>query len=122
MPRRAKSVCNKIGCFTLVSQPGYCEKHKKESNPYEELNKKKTTETKKFYSSYAWTKKSKQHRKKEPLCQECLRKDIIKNGELVHHEPELTELLKKGLNPLDDKYLETLCHNCHQGHLRAKKK
>ena len=121
MPVRAKSICRKSGCNILIDKPGYCEDHKSLNNPFRKLDEKKTDETKKFYSSSAWTKTSLNHRKNEPLCQECKKKGIIKSGELVHHEPSLEELLKKGFNPLDHKYLETLCFNCHQGHLRAKR-
>ena len=64
---------------------------------------------------------SKRHRAKEPLCRQCKREGIISKGELVHHNPPLDELKARGLNPLDDKYLETLCFNCHQKELRRKR-
>ena len=70
---------------------------------------------------HAWTLASKRHRAKEPLCRQCKREGIISKGELVHHNPPLDELKARGLNPLDDKYLETLCFNCHQKELRRKR-
>lgn len=121
MPQRAKSICRKIGCNELIGAPGYCDRHVIEGKPFRYQNSKKTVATKRFYSSGAWTKKSKQHRKNQPLCQECLRAGTVKTGNLVHHSPELTELLLRGLNPLDSKYLDTLCSNCHLKHLRGKK-
>lgn len=122
MPKRAKSICRKIGCNELLDAPGYCEKHTKNNKPFWHQDVKKTTAAKRFYSSAPWTKKSSQHRKNQPLCQEHLQKGLIKGGEMVHHIIELKELLRRGLDPLDNKYLETLCNSCHLGHLRAKKK
>jgi len=121
MSRRAKSICRKVGCSKLIDAPGYCDQHLKSNNSFQYQNNNKTIESKKFYSSSAWTGKSKQHRADEPLCQECLKNNTITAAQMVHHNPDLTVLLKKGLNPLDDKYLESLCNNCHLGHLREKK-
>ncbi len=123
MGKRAKSICNYPGCYELISKPGYCKKHlfvKKES--FKQLDGKKTPEQKRFYSSYAWTKTSKQHRRIEPLCRECYDAGRIVEGNLVHHTPELQTLWDRGLNPLDHEYLSTICLSCHQKHLRAKRK
>ena len=120
MPPRARSICRASRCNALISAPGYCDEHKHLANPFRKLDSRKTPEAISFYRSYAWTMTSKRHRIAEPLCVECLRAGRTKKGELVHHEPPLEILQKEGLNPLDDRYLETLCHNCHQGHLRAK--
>ena len=48
------------------------------------------------------------------LCQECLKKGIIKQGEAVHHIIELTP--DNVLDPevaLNPNNLETLCRDCH---------
>lgn len=122
MGKRAKSICNYPGCYVLIDRPGYCAKHlfvKKES--FKKLEEKKTPEQRKFYSSYAWTKTSKQHRVIEPLCRDCYNTKRVTQGVLVHHNPELKKLWALGLNPLDHQYLETLCFNCHQKHLRKKR-
>lgn len=121
MPQRAKSMCKKPGCPALLDKPGYCEAHINLAS-LRSLDKKKTPEQKSFYSSYAWTLASKQHRAREPLCRQCKSEGIVSKGELVHHNPPLDELKARGLNPLDDKYLETLCFNCHQKELRAKRR
>jgi len=121
MPRRAKSICRKMGCSVLIDAPGYCATHTHVNNAFVYQDRKKTAETKRFYSSGRWTKKSKQHRVIEPLCRECKKRGIIKPCEMVHHDPPLEILLSKGLNPLDDKYLASLCNDCHLGHLREKK-
>lgn len=121
MPKRAKTICPSVGCNNLVDTPGYCDKHKEETNPFRALDKKKTPEMKKFYSSGSWTKTSKNHRKKFPLCGRCLERGKTKSAEMVHHEPPLEELLRKGLNPHNEEYLNSLCDNCHLEDLREKK-
>lgn len=89
---------------------------------FAELDKKKTAEQKKFYSSGAWTRTSLKHRKKKPLCRRCLEKGSRVKVDLVHHNPAYEELIAKGLNPFAEEYLESLCFNCHQAELRAKRK
>jgi len=122
MPTRAKSICRKTNCTTTISTPGYCDKHKKNEKPFRTLDKKKTPEMKKFYSSYRWTKTSKDQRRREPLCEGCLENGKTKIAEMVHHEPPLQELLRRGLNPFSTEYLHSLCNNCHLVELRCKKK
>jgi 5-methylcytosine-specific restriction protein A len=122
--QRALRICRKPGCTALVKS-GYCPAHahvieeqKRES--FEKLDAKKTPEQKKFYSSSRWTECSRQHRVNEPLCRRCKAKGIVKAGDLTHHNPPREELIAKGLSPFDDRYLETLCHDCHQAELSAK--
>jgi hypothetical protein len=124
MARRAKTVCRKLGCNTLVETPGHCEDHQDKSvqeKGFEKQDYNKSMETKRFYSSYRWTKTSLRHRAKVPLCEECQESGIVQIAEMVHHEPPLEELLKRGLNAHDEQYLHSLCNNCHLGHLRDKK-
>jgi 5-methylcytosine-specific restriction enzyme A len=126
MPSRAKSICKKIGCNTLIDRPGYCPVHaifEKEDtrNRFDVIDSKKTSEQKKFYSSSLWTSVSRRHRVNEPLCRRCRRAGKIVAGALVHHNPPLDELIKKGLSPFDENYLETLCLPCHQKELSLKR-
>ena len=121
MPRRPKTICRKNGCYSLINSPGYCDIHQDESSPFKSLDSKKTVETKKFYSSWKWTKTSRQHRIKYPLCEQCQTDGKTHAAEMVHHEPPLEVLLKKGLNPLSEKYLHSLCNSCHLGELRDKR-
>lgn len=118
--KKAKSICTYIGCSKLVSSGSRCSDH-----PYErmrdKLDSKKTPEAKAFYSSWKWTKTSREHRQLEPLCVRCKEYDIVTQGVLVHHNPEREELIAQNLDPFDHKYLETLCFNCHQKELRAKR-
>lgn len=126
----ALKICKKSGCNALVKS-GYCEKHSfaaikaKEKllrESWAELDKKKTPEQKAFYQSARWTQASKLHRTKEPLCRRCKENGRIVAAELVHHNPDLNMLFEMNLDPCDDQYLESLCFNCHQKELIAKRK
>lgn len=126
MPSRAKSICRRVGCNALIDRPGYCPAHtidprEKARENFRALDERKTDEQKAFYSSAAWTQASRRHRANDPLCSRCRERGIIQAGQLVHHNPPLDELIARGLNPLDDRYLETLCNRCHLEELRGKK-
>ena len=116
---RAKSICRRAGCNVLLDAPGYCEQHK--VDPFKQLQAKKTDSQKQFYSSYKWTMKSRDHRSKFPLCEQCKKRGLTVPGQMVHHNSDLTELWAQNLDPLSDKYLETLCNLCHLDELRKKK-
>jgi len=83
---------------------------------------KKTPEQMKFYASTGWSLASKRHRAIEPLCRRCREAGKVVPGALAHHNPSLVELLTLGLNPADDRYLETLCVPCHNKELSGKRK
>lgn len=123
--KRAKTICKRHGCTELVDGFGYCDKHlgdnKKASESLRGLDAKKTPEQKRFYSSNAWTQASLRHRQGEPMCRRCYDKGLRVIGTLVHHNPPLDELVRRGLNPTDDEYLETLCDHCHLEELRNKR-
>lgn len=123
MPSRAKRLCRHVGCPELVER-GYCEKHSKPMEarePFKRLDEKKTDEQRAFYRSRRWTETSKSHRQSEPLCRSCKTSGRVKEGEMVHHSPELQVLIQNGLDPFNDKYLVTLCNSCHLEELRKKK-
>lgn len=127
MPQRPKRPCKRPGCPALVdpSTGSYCAQHahykqQDTRSRFDMLDRKKTAETKSFYSSAEWTLTSKYHRQKEPLCRRCKENGKIVVGELVHHNPPLEQLIKNGMNPFDHAVLETLCTSCHQKELRNK--
>lgn len=72
-------------------------------------------EQKRFYSSKEWKTCRDAYRKKaKGLCEKCLAKGIIKQGDHVHHKIELT--LENMNNPTiayDFNNLELLCFECH---------
>lgn len=122
---RALRMCLKSGCGTLVQQ-GYCDKHRhiqiqKQRLSWEELSKHKTEESKKFYSSSRWTQCSVVHRSREPLCRRCKAEGKIAVAEIVHHNPAREILIERGLNPYDDRWLESLCFDHHQQELRKRR-
>lgn len=43
-------------------------------------------------------------------CRECGKLTARPHG---HHEPPIEELLKRGLDPFDPVYVQTLCARCH---------
>ena len=118
MPQLPLRLCRKAGCSNLVAK-GYCEKHTINQDQaikarFKSLDNKKTKEQKAFYSSAAWTRVSKEHRIKEPLCRRCKAQGLIVSVALVHHNPSLQSLLNNNLNPFNHEYLESLCMPCHQ--------
>jgi 5-methylcytosine-specific restriction protein A len=122
---RALRICRKPGCTALVHS-GYCDKHRhiqqdRKRQSWEQLNNRKTQEAKDFYSSARWTKCSVIHRAREPLCRRCRAQGMIRVADLTHHNPDRETLIAQGLNPFDDKYLESICSEHHQEELRNKR-
>jgi hypothetical protein len=124
---RGFRACKHAGCPALIDRPGYCEEHaaqhiadRRES--FKKLDERKTPEQKKFYSSAAWTAASRMHRTIEPICRRCKTGGKIEYRNLaVHHNPSYEFLVKNGLNPLSDEYLETICVKHHMEELRNKR-
>lgn len=124
--KRAKSICKSPGCTELLPAPGYCAKHQHKAKPdryhFDRLDQKKEDWKRKFYATYAWQQKSIQYRLSHPFCERCYEagwRDVV--SQLVHHDPPLEELIRLGLDPFDDRYLEAICNNCHLEELRKKK-
>jgi len=117
---KMKRPCRQPGCPELVTS-GYCSSHAHYApdprERFKKLDDRVAPELRIFYSSAQWTKVSKAHRIREPLCRRCKIKGRAVRGELAHHNPPLVELLQQGKSPYDDKYLETLCGPCHQREL-----
>ncbi|GBU21093.1 hypothetical protein R80B4_00982 [Fibrobacteres bacterium R8-0-B4] len=125
MPNRPLTPCRRPGCPALLERPGYCPDHRPDAAPeraaFAALDRAKTDESKAFYASRRWTAASKRHREFEPLCRRCRAKGRVVPAEMVHHNPPVEALLALGLSPYDDRYLESLCNNCHLEELRAKR-
>ena len=115
--QRAKSICRQTGCNNLIPSPGYCEQHKRdEGDRFKGLER--APGSRAFYGSHAWTKTARAYRQDNPLCAEHKRRGMIVKGDLVDHVTERGELEARGLDPLDWRYLQTLCHSCHNRKLR----
>lgn len=68
----------------------------------------------KFYSSKAWTVKSKAYRQSHPLCEKCLRRGIYKKATCVHHKEHISKDNYQDMTVLlGDDNLESLCDDCH---------
>ena len=118
--KHAKSICRVVGCGALISLPGYCDIHKdKERGRFKELHK--APGSRAFYSKSKWTKTARAFRVRNPLCASHQRRELIVKGNLVHHTIEVPELIARGLDPYGFEYLETLCYDCHNRELRARK-
>ena len=62
-----------------------------------------------FYRSRQWTNLSLQHRKRNPLCVECLKEGKTKVGDCVDHKTPITQ----GGSQTDPNNLQTLCNSHH---------
>lgn len=126
MAKRRTRECKHFGCYNLTdSKSGYCSKHEGE-DIYIKTQKRKewvertgykrvnyaTNKFEKFYSSKLWQDmRAYILARDDYLCQDCLKKNIIKQAREVHHIIFLTQDFNKRL---DEKNLISLCHDCHQ--------
>lgn len=70
---------------------------------------------KQFYSSKAWQDcRNEYAKRKNHLCENCLRKGIYRPGEIVHHKIEIDPItIEKPEIALNFDNLELLCRVCH---------
>ena len=103
LPWALQTACRYPGCSALAVKNGYCAKHS---------YKKSRTDNKesKFYGSRAWRVASLNYRSLHPICERC----GVNAVELVHHKVELYELLRRGEDPCEPRWLEGLCWSCHE--------
>lgn len=80
----------------------------------------------KFYASTRWRQLSKLYRKFNPLCQDCLENNIVKEAIDIHH---IKSPFENGLSDaqrwermLDWNNLRSLCKECHQRNHQEKLK
>ena len=68
-----------------------------------------------FYSSKAWQDcRNEYAKKRQHLCEDCMRRGIIKPGEIVHHRIEISPLnIDTPEITLNHNNLELLCRECH---------
>lgn len=122
MPSRPLRQCAQPGCSVLLAAGDRCQAHAKPvtRDRFKQLDERKTPEQRDFYNRQLWKTTTKQHRINEPLCRKCREGGKVVPATLVHHDPDLSVLLSRGLNPYDDQYLVSLCLSCHQAELSAK--
>lgn len=76
-----------------------------------------------FYKSKAWQHcRNAYFKKARGLCEVCLSKGLIKQGEIVHHIVEMTsENIKNPTLAFGDDNLQLVCRECHAQIHEAKK-
>ena len=118
--KRAKQICSKIGCNTLIDHHGRCDIHKvKDSERFDYL--KKADGSEQFYNSSKWKLVRASFKKKNPLCEECKANGIITPVYIVDHIVERNDLINRGDSPYEHKWLRSLCHACHNKKLRQRR-
>lgn len=118
--KSAKWVCRQTGCNALVGSPGYCALHTVDTaNRFNGLRK--APGSRAFYGSSNWKLTSKAFRKASPLCAGHKAKGFTIKGDLVDHIIDRHILEREGKDPFDWKYLQTLCHSCHNAKLNARR-
>lgn len=104
MPYKPKRPCSMNGCPELTNG-SYCEKHQKEID--KRYNKERYPLMKKRYGR-KWKRIRDSYIKHNPLCEECLKQNITKAAEEVHH---IIPLSKGGDS--SEENLMALCKTCH---------
>lgn len=105
MPRKPKRPCSYPGCPNLC-EGRFCEEHTKEENKrYERYDR--DPAVKKRYGR-AWKRIRDSYAQAHPLCEECLKKNIYKATEEIHHRLPLSQ---GGTH--DRENLIALCKECH---------
>ena len=114
-----KKICSGDGCNNLVrmseSRCPMCQSQKyldksEHNRKYDEIVRDPVTV--KFYRSTSWkTVRRYVLNRDNNLCQHCLRDNVVKSAELVHHIIELKEDISKGLDPSNCISVCKACHN-----------
>jgi 5-methylcytosine-specific restriction protein A len=65
---------------------------------------------KRFYNSDVWRRLRRSKLRKDPLCERCLKKDLLVPASIAHHTKERREFPDLAL---DIDLLESLCASCH---------
>ena len=77
---------------------------------------------KQFYSSKTWQAcRNEYAKRRQYLCENCLRRGIYRPGEIVHHKIHIDAVnIEKPEITLNPNNLELLCRNCHADMHEAK--
>ena len=108
--------CNKINCNQLIKfNESYCDEHKELKNEYKKNYDSFRYERDSMYITFYNSKEWKDARRSSMLghdwlCQECLRKGLYTEADVVDHIVEVKDDWDKRL---DQNNLEPLCHACH---------
>lgn len=82
MAARPKSICRAPACGKLLSEPGFCEKHKKVVR--KEYDERRGTAAERGYDG-KWAKARLYYLRKHPLCVNCIRSARVVAATVVDH-------------------------------------
>lgn len=113
MANKSLKFCNHPGCNQLTANR-YCDEHAIEhEQDYKKQNKRYDDErgnaSARGYDAL-WQKVRLRYLQRNPLCELCLQKDIIRPSTLVHH----IKPIREGGDRLRVNNLMALCVNCHE--------
>ena len=111
MPWKLKTACRYPGCPNLAEKNGYCNLHSYSQTRTDDKEQA-------FYRSRDWRETSALYRKLHPICNNCKKAPVA----IVHHKVQLYELLRRGEDPCNAKWLEGLCWSCHERTKRQESK
>lgn len=78
-----------------------------------EYVKKQGSYNRELYQSACWHRKSREFRRKNPLCKMCLDKGLTEKSDVVDHIIPLSIWIERGGDPYDDGNLQALSKRCH---------
>lgn len=113
MPKKRQ--CTYGGCKTTVFYDGSddsprCDRHKNLSfTPKKVYHDHQYHRAKYFYGTNEWKKLSIEYRRHQPLCEHCLKRDVITEADCVDHIVEIED----GGDKLEWDNLQSLCNACH---------
>ena len=104
--------CKRPGCpATTRNSNGYCDKCQGYGQQYKASQRasRRTYSTDKFHSSAQWQRFRNWYRRRNPLCEWCLREGKVMPVQVVDHIKELRD----GGEPLSESNVQSLCRACH---------
>lgn len=107
MVRRAKTPCRHPGCFALVDEPGYCEKHRRAVR--QEVDARRGSSTSRGYG-YRWQQYRASFLRRHPLCVHCEREGRVRASREVDHIVPSKPGEPRFWNPTNH---QALCKSCH---------
>ena len=114
MANKSLKFCAHAGCNELTTEK-YCKAHKEE---HEQIDRDKTSRYEKSRGSASsqgydkdWRRVRLAYLKRNPLCEECLKKDRVTPAVLVHHIKPVKDYLELRLDPNN---LMSLCTEHHE--------
>lgn len=119
-----RKICSYTGCNVAVEVGDFdrnsprCPDHPLAYTPKQIYQHQRDERGKYIYSTYKWKKLRKQYATANPLCEHCLRFDILEPVAVVDHIKEISD----GGEPYEWDNLQSLCHGCHSRKTASEKR